>query len=74
MYGEHWLGNDNLHLLTNQDYYRLRVDLGDWNKNKRYAYYDYILVDSEEEGYRLHIDGFSGDAGKTLKCQQVLLQ
>ena len=31
----------------------------------RYAHYNYILVDNEEQGYRLHIDGYSGDAGMT---------
>ncbi|XP_053405928.1 uncharacterized protein LOC123565891 [Mercenaria mercenaria] len=66
LYGEHWLGNDNIHLLTNQDYYKLRVDLMDWDKTKKYAEFDYFLVDNEEEGYKLHIDAYNGDAGDGL--------
>ena len=63
VYADHWLGNDIIHYLTNQNYYNLLVELFDWNGNKRYAFYEYFLVDSEKDGYRLHIDGYSGDAG-----------
>ncbi|KAL4237621.1 Fibrinogen C domain containing 1 [Mactra antiquata] len=63
LYGEHWLGNDNIHLLTNQDYYKLQVSLMNWDKEKKYAEFDYFIVENEEEGYRINIDGYSGDAG-----------
>ncbi|XP_060562906.1 uncharacterized protein LOC132722417 [Ruditapes philippinarum] len=66
LYGEHWLGNDNIHYLTNQDFYKLRVDMMDWEKTKKFAEFDYFLVDSEDEGYKLHIDGYNGDAGDGL--------
>ncbi|XP_052272934.1 angiopoietin-related protein 1-like isoform X2 [Dreissena polymorpha] len=66
LYGEHWLGNDNIYLLTNQNYYKLRVDLMDWDKTKKIAYYQSFLVDHEREGYMLHIGGYSGDAGDGL--------
>lgn len=66
LYGEHWLGNDNIHYLTNQNVYSLRVDLMDWDKTKKIAAYDYFLVENEDQGYRLHIDGYSGDAGDGL--------
>ncbi|XP_021347352.1 putative protein tag-278 [Mizuhopecten yessoensis] len=61
--GEHWLGNDHIHYLTNQDHYTLRIELTDWNKTKKVAEYDYFMIDDENEGYRLHIGGYHGDAG-----------
>ncbi|XP_029643016.1 angiopoietin-4 [Octopus sinensis] len=66
IYGEHWLGNDNIHWLTNQGHYSLRVDLTDWEKNKVTAIYEYFMIDDEKNGYRLHVDGFSGDSGDSL--------
>jgi len=63
IYGEHWLGNDNIHYLTNQDHYSLRIDLMDWQKVNREANYEYFMVEDELQGYRLHVDGYSGDAG-----------
>ncbi len=33
-----WLGNDRLSLLTNQDLYQLRVDLKDFDGQKRFAH------------------------------------
>ncbi|WAR19211.1 FBCDB-like protein [Mya arenaria] len=66
LYGEHWLGNDNIHYLTNQDYYQLRVDLMDWDKNKKYAEFDFFLVDNEDYGYTVHVEGYTGDAGDGL--------
>eukprot|EP00058_Branchiostoma_floridae_P003908 XP_002589396.1 hypothetical protein BRAFLDRAFT_77839 [Branchiostoma floridae] len=37
--GEYWLGNDNIHFLTNQKNYRLRIDLLDWQGESRWAEY-----------------------------------
>lgn len=63
VYGEHWLGNDAIHRLTNQDQYELRVDLMDWDRTKKFAAYEYVRVDDEASGYMLHVEGYSGDAG-----------
>lgn len=34
---EFWLGNENIYMLTNNDDYMLRVELEDFDGNKRYA-------------------------------------
>uniref|UniRef100_H2L4S9 Fibrinogen C-terminal domain-containing protein n=1 Tax=Oryzias latipes TaxID=8090 RepID=H2L4S9_ORYLA len=58
--GEHWLGNQHIHFLTNQGTYSLRIDLQDWSHAHRHALYQSFRIDSEENGYRLHVSGFSG--------------
>uniref|UniRef100_A0A8C7Y7R6 Si:ch211-203k16.3 n=1 Tax=Oryzias sinensis TaxID=183150 RepID=A0A8C7Y7R6_9TELE len=58
--GEHWLGNQHIHFLTNQGPYSLRIDLQDWSHAHRHALYQSFRIDSEEDGYRLHVSGFSG--------------
>ncbi|XP_053302361.1 fibrinogen C domain-containing protein 1-like [Pleuronectes platessa] len=60
--GEHWLGNQQLHLLSNQDQYSLRVDLQDWSHAQRHALYHSFRTENEENRYRLHVSGFSGTA------------
>ncbi|XP_035664240.1 uncharacterized protein LOC118407816 [Branchiostoma floridae] len=64
--GEYWLGNDNIHLLTSQTDYTLRVDLMDWEGNSSYAVYSFFSVSGESDQYRLHISGYSGTAGDSL--------
>ncbi|XP_078573045.1 fibrinogen-like protein 1 [Branchiostoma floridae x Branchiostoma japonicum] len=64
--GEYWLGNENIHLLTSQKNYRLRIDLVDWNNESRYAEYSTFRVSGESDGYRLHISGYSGTAGDSM--------
>eukprot|EP00058_Branchiostoma_floridae_P003920 XP_002589408.1 hypothetical protein BRAFLDRAFT_77852 [Branchiostoma floridae] len=64
--GEYWLGNENIHLLTNQKNYRLRIDLVDWNNESVYAEYSTFRVSGESDGYRLHISGYSGTAGDSI--------
>ena len=66
VYGEHWLGNGMIHRLTNQDHYILRVELMDWDKKRRYAEYSEFVVDDEDEGFKLHIGGYQGDAGDAM--------
>ena len=44
----------------------LRIDLVDWNKQSKVALYEHFLVEDENEAYRLHVDGYSGDAGDAM--------
>ncbi|NXU62088.1 ANGL1 protein, partial [Horornis vulcanius] len=37
--GEYWLGLENIYMLTNQDNYRLLIELEDWSNKKVYAEY-----------------------------------
>ncbi|KAI8488185.1 Fibrinogen- domains (FReDs) [Branchiostoma belcheri] len=64
--GEYWLGNEIIHLLTAQKNYRLRVDMMDWENQKRYAEYDTFRVAGESDGYRLTISGYSGNANDDM--------
>ncbi|XP_019640736.1 PREDICTED: ficolin-2-like [Branchiostoma belcheri] len=64
--GEFWLGNDNLHRLTAQDVYELRVDLEDFEGNTEYAKYNIFRVEDEVHKYRLTVEGYSGTAGDGL--------
>ncbi|KAI3358932.1 hypothetical protein L3Q82_015327 [Scortum barcoo] len=58
--GEHWMGNEQLHLLSNHGHYSLRIDLQDWSHAHRHALYHTFRIESEENRYRLHVSGFSG--------------
>ncbi|ELU17973.1 hypothetical protein CAPTEDRAFT_120977, partial [Capitella teleta] len=66
LYGEFWLGNDPLHLLTSQLKYKLRVDLWDWEGNSTRAEYGSFGVESEAKKYALRVKNYLGDAGEFL--------
>ncbi|XP_072513253.1 microfibril-associated glycoprotein 4-like [Salminus brasiliensis] len=67
-HGEYWLGLENLYQLTRKRKYELRVDLQDFDGAKVYAQYSAFSVESETEGYKLHIAGFTnGGAGDSLE-------
>ncbi|XP_072174453.1 ficolin-2-like [Diadema setosum] len=63
---EHWLGNDKIHRLSAQTYYVLRVDLEDFEGNRKFAEYDYFRLGDESTGYKLLIGTYNGDAGDSL--------
>ncbi|XP_038047544.1 fibrinogen C domain-containing protein 1-like, partial [Patiria miniata] len=63
---EFWLGNNNLHYLTSQGNYQLRVDLSDFENNTAYAVYDSFSIASASDNYRLSVGGYSGTAGDSL--------
>jgi len=44
VYGEHWLGLDNMRWLTHGRMYSLKVILEDWTGRQRYALYDKFMV------------------------------
>ncbi|XP_058049792.1 fibrinogen alpha chain [Ahaetulla prasina] len=62
--GEFWLGNENLHMLTQKDTV-LRIELEDWEGDKVYAEYN-IHIGSESEGYRLRVSNYKGTARDAL--------
>ncbi|XP_078577000.1 microfibril-associated glycoprotein 4-like [Branchiostoma floridae x Branchiostoma japonicum] len=64
--GEYWIGNENIRLLTKRKNYKLRITLEDWNNNTRFAEYSTFRVSGEGDGYRLHLSGYSGNAGDSM--------
>lgn len=62
-----WLGNDRLSILTNQNSYQLRVDLEDFDGEKRFAQYDNFRIANEFDKYRLTIGAYlKGDANDSM--------
>ena len=58
--GNHWLGNENIFLLTNQKDYRLRVDVWDFYGNRLSAEYLSFKIDGERDQYQLSVGNHSG--------------
>ncbi|KAM3862640.1 angiopoietin-2a [Diretmus argenteus] len=67
---EHWLGNEFVSRLTNQQPYKLRIQLGDWEGNSGFSQYEQFFLDSEAQHYRIHLKGYSGTAGKISSLGQ----
>ncbi|KAI0210493.1 Ficolin-1-A [Lamellibrachia satsuma] len=65
--GEFWLGNDNLHAVTAQKEYTLRIDLGDFEGATRYALYPNFTVASESDNFTLYHGLYSGTAGSSFR-------
>ncbi|XP_029926336.1 angiopoietin-2a [Myripristis murdjan] len=68
--GEFWLGNEFVSRLTNQQTYKLRIQLSDWEGNSGFSLYEQFSLDSEAQNYRIHLKGYSGTAGKTSSLGQ----
>ncbi|XP_062446654.1 tenascin isoform X1 [Rhea pennata] len=62
---EFWIGLENLHKITAQGQYELRVDLRDRGETA-YAVYDRFSVGDAKSRYRLRVDGYSGTAGDSM--------
>lgn len=60
---EVFLGNQNIHELTNDGYTYLRIEMMDQDCVWKYAEYSTFNVESGSFKYRLNINGYSGNAG-----------
>jgi len=66
--GNFWLGLSYLHSILVQGRYVLRIDLEDWEGNRRVAEYDDFLVGGQTCQYKLiKIGEYCGDAGDSLR-------
>ena len=65
LHREHWLGNENIYLLTAQAFFKgseVRFDMmAKDQSNMKWAKYSSFEVDNEPTGYTLHVSGFSGN-------------
>ena len=57
---EFYLGNDNLHALT-QTNRELKIELQTYSGNEVHANYHTFHVEGETEDYRLSIGGYTGN-------------
>ena len=65
--GEFWLGLNKIHRLTNlPTSTALRVELEDFDGNKRYAKYSTFKVLDSSRKYQLNVTGYSGNAEDSL--------
>ena len=57
-----------MHKMTSTTPYRLRIEVQAAYNNLWYsAEYDTFLIDSEVDGYAIHVTGYHGDAGDALQ-------
>ncbi|XP_046861574.1 angiopoietin-related protein 7-like [Xenia sp. Carnegie-2017] len=70
--GEFGLGLNKIYRLTSAKRNKLRVDLGDWFRNKAYAEYDYFAVKNENKKYQLSLGKYSGNAGDSLSYHKSM--
>ena len=66
VYGNLWLGLENIHQLTKVGSYTLRIELKRNDSAVGYAKYSNFYVQSEAERYKLNIGTFSGNVGDAL--------
>ena len=66
--GEHWLGLEKIYRLTKANSV-LRVDMTSYTKGSKYAKYSNFKVGNSASKYTLHVSGYSGNAGDSLKYQ-----
>eukprot|EP00112_Aurelia_sp_Birch-Aquarium-sp1_P000185 Seg1014.3 transcript_id=Seg1014.3/GoldUCD/mRNA.D3Y31 product="Fibrinogen C domain-containing protein 1" protein_id=Seg1014.3/GoldUCD/D3Y31 len=65
--GEFWLGNDKIYELTKGQDMMLRVDMEDWKGVKAYADYKYFHIGDDSKQFQLHVTGYTGNAGDSLR-------
>ncbi|XP_019851746.1 PREDICTED: ficolin-1-like isoform X2 [Amphimedon queenslandica] len=66
--GEFWLGLNKINRLTAGQSTRLRVDMADFNGNKRFATYSKFNVGNAVTKYKLTVSGYKGNAGDSLSA------
>jgi hypothetical protein len=67
-----WIGNENLHWLTINYLCRLKIELTDWYNETRTAIYETFRIANQQDGYRIHINGYHGDIEPTNKIDSKI--
>ncbi|XP_061185514.1 ficolin-2-like [Saccostrea echinata] len=70
---EFWIGNENIHHLTNEGYTHLRIELMDHDCVWKHAEYSTFYIEGATSEYRLHVSGYSGNAGDSFLYHNDML-
>ncbi|CAH1176440.1 unnamed protein product [Phaedon cochleariae] len=62
MHTDFWMGNDFLHMFSDDNNLVLKIELEDFEKNFAMAEYSNFVVGSESENYKLSIGKYRGNA------------
>ncbi|XP_069792317.1 fibrinogen-like protein 1-like protein [Narcine bancroftii] len=74
--GDHYIGNQYMHFITNQMWYKGRVLMEEEMNGKKYlrhAEYDIFRIGSVDEDYKLYLGAFSGNGGDALSTPKNLV-
>ena len=65
--GEHWLGLEKFHCLTTRTARtEMRMDMADFQRSKKYSYYNFFMVGNAASKYKLQVAGYNGTAGDCI--------
>ncbi|XP_039435668.1 protein scabrous [Culex pipiens pallens] len=67
--GEFWIGNEALHHLTNDNCSTLRIVMQDIYDNTWFADYEAFRIGTREDGFRLELAGYKGNASDAFEYQ-----
>ncbi|XP_060065732.1 fibrinogen C domain-containing protein 1-B-like [Ylistrum balloti] len=70
---EFWMGNEFLYAVVSQGWYELRIDMEDFDGERRYAKYKLFRIANSASRYRLSVAGFSGDAGDSMEVHNGMM-
>ncbi|XP_062971894.1 fibrinogen-like protein 1-like protein [Elgaria multicarinata webbii] len=63
---EHWLGTEYISRISEQKWYKVRINLVDANGNHKYAEYDSFVLRNQTNSYTLKLGTYEGNAGDSL--------
>ena len=64
LFTSRYQGNEALHEITSHGNNTLKVVLTDWTRVTKVVEYSTFRISSESDGYRLTLQGYSGDASR----------
>ncbi|MCL4158753.1 UNVERIFIED_CONTAM: hypothetical protein GTU68_058582, partial [Idotea baltica] len=67
---EFWLGLEPIHALVSETLMEIRIELKDFEGNRRWAKYNYFYIGNSADKYRLDLGEYSGDAGDSFSPQK----
>lgn len=60
-YNSHWVGNDNIHLISSNGAHELSIDMERPNGLQKWGNYSVFRIEDETSKYVLRVSGYSGD-------------
>ena len=67
VWGEQWLGLEKIHCLTTRTARtEMRIDMADFQGDKKYAYYNFFMVGNAASKYKLQVADYNRTPGDSI--------